>query len=235
MDVSRIGSGASLYASGMAVDRAAEAAKKPPARQEQNVESTKVQLSALGQARVAAEQAEAGAKVERQRAAAVPSDAVNRAAAVADRPPEPASPAADARQRIAVEARRAASDRANEPAVKPAELSAARDRSVKAVAEQAEKVDRVAPGPSAETLRQVARETPEAASKPQPPAENAGAAVKRPNEAADAQRNAAEQARQEAAQRVADQRNQQMEQARTQTRQAFGFGGVSAYKGVLSF
>lgn len=234
MDVSRIGSGASLYASGMAVDRAAEAAKKPPTRQEQNVESTKVQLSALGQARVAAEQAEAGAKAERQRAAAVPSDAVNRAA-VADRPPEPANPAAGARQRIAVEARRAASDRANEPAVKPAELSAARDRSVKAVAEQAEKVDRVAPGPSAETLRQVARETPEAASRPLPPAENAGAAVKRPNEAADAQRNAADLARQEAAQRVADQRNQQMEQARTQTRQAFGFGGVSAYKGVLSF
>ncbi|MGE5385968.1 MAG: flagellar filament capping protein FliD [Betaproteobacteria bacterium] len=257
MEVSQVNSGTSLYASSVQADRISEAVKKPLERLDQKVESTKVRLSTYGQMKSADEQVQQAAKALQEasgqgsfeavkKATQSFVDAVNKQQGVAnqastdDRNASERTQASDSRLRLAAsEMRRAVqgNNGSNLPDLKQAGITVAKDGSVNFDAKQLEKAYQADPSKLAETLNRAAKETSAAATRQVSSNDGVGASVDRMKEQLRnlEQNRANYQAQLESAQRTVDQRNQQVEQARAQTQQAFGFGGVSAYKGVLSF
>ncbi len=252
MEVSQVTAGASFYANSAQADRISEVVKQQPERLEPKPESSTVQLSAQGQRKAAEERVQQAAEALQNAAGQTSFETVKKATqdfvdavnkqrsanqgSIDDRNIRERTQASDSRLHPPTAETRPAEGNggARTAALKEVGITVAKDDTLKFDAKQLEKAFDANPAKVAETLGRTAKEASAAQV-----ANNDGvsaAAERMKEQLRTVQQNQADnQARLESAQRAVDQRNQQVEQARSQTQQAFGFGGVSAYKGVLSF
>ena len=260
MALSGIGYGASLYGANAVSSLVSEATKKPLERLNKSVESTKVQLSAFGQLKSATAQIESAGKTLQNNSKLTSFDEVKKAVqglATALNSQRTAVNQVSGSDRSVrsetsgalsgdLRARSAASDvrqalqgngGSKEAALKQIGVSFASDGSVKLDAKKLEQAYQSDPGKVTDTLNRIGREMADVAGKELAGSGNVGGSINRLNERLGGlqQSQVNYQSWQQSSQRTIDQRNQQMEQAQTQTQQAFGLTGTSAYMGVFSF
>ncbi len=258
MDISRIVSGASLYDTSAVSGLASAATQKSVDRLNRNVESTRVQLSAYGQVKSATAEVETAGKSLQKLAANSSFDdfrkavqglaaavnneraAVNRTTGAANSENATAGAlSGDFRVRGAAgQIQRALQGNAgaNEKALRQLGISVAQNGTVSVDSKKLEQAFAANPGQVSETLNNIGKGVAETATRQLSAGGNVGSGINRLNERLNGlqQSQFDYQSQLQAAQRQIDQRNQRVEQIQTQTQQAFGLNGVSAYKGVFS-
>lgn len=261
MAINGISSGASLYNTSAISTRINEAGQQSLARIEKSAESTRVQLSSLGQIKAATAEVQSSAKTLQDSSKLTSFDAVKKAAqAFASAVSTQQSTVAQAVQTgsnlksgasegvLATQAgvRNAASDvrralqgsnNANASALSQLGFSVEQNGTVKLDAKKLEAAYQADPQQVTATLAKIGQGVEAAASKQLSDTGNVGASLNRLNTRLDSltQQQSSQQTRLQDMQNALDQRNAQVEQARRQTQQAFGFTGIVAYQGVFSF
>lgn len=259
MDSSTVTSAVSRYSSSTLVDRIGAATQKPLERLNRNVESTKVQLSAFGQVKSATAQVESVAKNlqssdklstidEVKKAVQNFVGAVNNQRTIVAQVSGSAKDsnnatvgalAGDSRARsVTNDVRRAVQGTggSNESALKQIGISVAQDGSLKVDTKKLEAAYAADPNAVTGALKQIGNNVEEVANRQLSNSGNLGGSINRLNERLGnyQQTQANYQAGLKASQQAVDQRNFQIDQAQTQTQQAFGLIGANAYKGVFS-
>ena len=256
MELGNVVSTANLAARTAQVDAVRTPEQKPLERLQKNVESTKVQLSALGQVKSATAQVETAANAlqdktrlsnagDVQKAVQNFANAVNsqqntvRQTVRNDNRSEPGALANEARVRASTqETRRAVQGPTggNEAALRQIGVTFSAQGEVRVDSKKLEQAFQANPNQVTETLNRVGKETAEVSRKQLSDSGAVGGSINRLNERLGSlQQNQNDyQAQLRAAQQAIDRRNLQIEQGRAQTQQAVGLSGSNAYRGVLS-